>query len=139
MKDHFVRGGGGIRLHVAETGTPRGKPILFIHGTSQCSLAWREQMRSDLANDFRLVAMDLRGHGASEKPRDVYGDSRLWADDVRAGARGVRGDTSAPASGERAGSVDRRGAGAMVSLQPSGFRPLRRLCTGAAHGNEKRH
>jgi pimeloyl-ACP methyl ester carboxylesterase len=84
MKDHSVKGGGGIRLHVVETGTPRGKPILFIHGTSQCSLAWREQMRSDLANDFRLLAMDLRGHGASEKPRDVYGDSRLWADDVRA-------------------------------------------------------
>jgi pimeloyl-ACP methyl ester carboxylesterase len=28
--------------------------------------------------------MDLRGHGLSAKPRDAYGDSRLWADDVRA-------------------------------------------------------
>ena len=26
--------------------------------------------------------MDLRGHGLSDKPRDAYGDSRLWADDV---------------------------------------------------------
>jgi len=28
--------------------------------------------------------MDLRGHGLSDKPRDAYGDSRLWADDVAA-------------------------------------------------------
>ena len=28
--------------------------------------------------------MDIRGHGLSDKPRDVYGDSKLWADDVHA-------------------------------------------------------
>ena len=41
-------------------------------------------MHSDLAKDFRLIAMDIRGHGLSEKPRDAYGDSKLWADDVQA-------------------------------------------------------
>jgi non-heme chloroperoxidase len=41
-------------------------------------------MSSDLADDFRLVAMDLRGHGLSDKPRDGYADSKLWADDVNA-------------------------------------------------------
>lgn len=39
-------------------------------------------MGSDLENDHRLVTMDLRGHGRSEKPRDAYGDSKLWAEDV---------------------------------------------------------
>jgi len=33
--------------------------------------------------------MDLRGHGSSEKTRDVYGDSRLWADDVDAVLRAL--------------------------------------------------
>lgn len=84
MKTHKVAGGGGVRLHVVETGNPRGRPILFIHGLSQCSLAWSRQLDSDLARDHRLVAMDMRGHGLSEKPRDAYGDSRLWADDVAA-------------------------------------------------------
>jgi pimeloyl-ACP methyl ester carboxylesterase len=28
--------------------------------------------------------MDLRGHGLSDKPRDAYGDSKLWADDINA-------------------------------------------------------
>jgi pimeloyl-ACP methyl ester carboxylesterase len=41
-------------------------------------------MQSDLAKDFRLVAIDIRGHGLSEKPQDAYDDSRLWADDINA-------------------------------------------------------
>ena len=32
----------------------------------------------------RLVALDLRGHGLSDKPHDAYNDSKLWADDVNA-------------------------------------------------------
>jgi pimeloyl-ACP methyl ester carboxylesterase len=39
-------------------------------------------LNSDLARDHRLVAMDLRGHGLSEKPLDSYGESKLWADDI---------------------------------------------------------
>ena len=83
-RSHTVTGGGGIKLHVEETGNPNARPILFIHGFSQCRLAWGRQMESELRSDFRLVAMDIRGHGLSEKPRDAYGDSRLWADDVHA-------------------------------------------------------
>jgi pimeloyl-ACP methyl ester carboxylesterase len=41
-------------------------------------------MNSDLADGYRLVAMDMRGHGFSDKPREGYNDSRLWADDVNA-------------------------------------------------------
>jgi len=47
-------------------------------------------MNSDLAKDYRLVAMDLRGHGLSEKPRDAYGESKLWADDVNAVVQALR-------------------------------------------------
>ena len=84
MKNHKVTGGGGIQLHVVETGNSRGRPILFVHGFSQCWFAWSRQMNSDLADNYRLVAMDLRGHGLSDKPREGYSDSRLWADDVNA-------------------------------------------------------
>src|SRR5207249_357307 len=41
-------------------------------------------MNSDLADDYRLISMDLRGHGQSDKPRDTYGDAKAWADDVNA-------------------------------------------------------
>jgi non-heme chloroperoxidase len=84
MKTHTIRGGGGTQLHLLEAGNPTGQSLVFIHGFSQCSLAWVRQMNSELADDYRLVAMDMRGHGLSEKPREGYADSRLWADDVRA-------------------------------------------------------
>jgi pimeloyl-ACP methyl ester carboxylesterase len=84
MRAYTITGGGGIQLYVDEAGNPNGRPILFIHGFSQCRLAWSKQMVSDLANDFRLVAMDLRGHGLSAKPPNAYGDARLWADDIHA-------------------------------------------------------
>jgi len=87
MKSHSVTGGGGVRLHLAETGNPGGRPILFIHGFSQCSLAWSRQLNSELADDYRLVAMDMRGHGLSDKPADGYDDPGLWADDVNAAVR----------------------------------------------------
>ena len=83
MKSHTIKGGGGTQLHAVETGNAKGAPILFIHGISQSSLTWIRQLESELARIYRLVAMDLRGHGLSEKPREGYTDSRLWADDVR--------------------------------------------------------
>ncbi|HEY7208579.1 MAG TPA: alpha/beta hydrolase [Gaiellaceae bacterium] len=86
MKAHTVSGGGGLRLHVREWGKPDGQPILFVHGWSQNHLCWDRQYESPLAEEFRLVAYDLRGHGMSEAPLEPehYTDARLWADDVAA-------------------------------------------------------
>ena len=89
MKSHTVTGGGGVQLHVVETGNARGRPILFIHGFSQCWISWSRQLNSDLADDYRLVAMDLRGHGLSDKPREGYSDSKAWADDINAAVQAL--------------------------------------------------
>ncbi len=87
MKHHTITGGGGTRLHLVEAGNSRGPAILFIHGISQCWLQWSRQLDSSLARTHRLVALDMRGHGQSDRPREGYGDSRLWADDVDAAIR----------------------------------------------------
>jgi pimeloyl-ACP methyl ester carboxylesterase len=84
MQSHRVKGGGGVELYVQETGAQEGRPVLLIHGLSQCGLAWGRQLHSDLGNELRLVAMDLRGHGRSDRPDDGYGEASLWADDVHA-------------------------------------------------------
>jgi non-heme chloroperoxidase len=85
-KIHAVQGGGGLRLHVREWGRPDGPPILLIHGLSQNHLCWAKQYHSALADEFRLVAYDLRGHGMSQAPLEPghYADGQLWADDLAA-------------------------------------------------------
>ena len=84
MKSHWITGGNGARIHLVETGNANGLPIVFLHGFSQCWMVWRRQLDSELSQDFRLVAMDLRGHGLSDKPCLGYTESKLWAEDVHA-------------------------------------------------------
>jgi pimeloyl-ACP methyl ester carboxylesterase len=86
MRSRTVTGGGGVEIHVEEHGPRDAHPVLLIHGFSQSRLAWTPQFDSALADDYRLVAMDCRGHGRSDTPEDpaAYRDSTLWADDVRA-------------------------------------------------------
>lgn len=86
MKIHRISGGGGLRLHVREWGHASGAPILFIHGWSQNHLCWKRQYDGPLAEEFRLVAFDLRGHGMSDAPLESehYRNGRLWAEDVAA-------------------------------------------------------
>ena len=86
MRDHNVTGGNGVQLHVREWGRRDGPELLFIHGWSQCNMCWEKQVRSDLSNEYRMIAPDLRGHGMSQKPasEDQYNDTRVWADDIAA-------------------------------------------------------
>jgi len=88
MRSRTVTGGDGVDIYVEERGPRDGRPLLLIHGFSQCRLAWTPQFESALAEDYRLVAMDCRGHGESGTP-EKYADSRLWADDVRAVIEGL--------------------------------------------------
>jgi pimeloyl-ACP methyl ester carboxylesterase len=76
----------GVRLHVREAGPETAPAILFIHGWSQSWLSWVRQLESELAERFRLVAFDLRGHGMSDEPHvpEAYTETRRWADDVDA-------------------------------------------------------
>jgi pimeloyl-ACP methyl ester carboxylesterase len=56
---------------------------VLVHGLAQCHLCFEPQIRP-LAEYFRLVAFDCRGHGASEQPADpaAYQGGRVWADDL---------------------------------------------------------
>lgn len=81
-----VTGHGGVRLVVRSAGPEGAPPIILIHGWSQHSLSWLRQMAGPLADEFRLIVPDLRGHGASDKPDDraAYDNVQPWAGDVAA-------------------------------------------------------
>ena len=69
---------GAVRLHAVVGGD--GPPLLLIHGWPETWYAWRHLMPA-LARDFTVVAVDQRGIGLSDKPRDGY-DSATLADDL---------------------------------------------------------
>jgi non-heme chloroperoxidase len=82
----FFTSSDGVRLAVREHGNKDGRPLLFIHGFMGGTLSWETVQRSVLASDFRLVSIDLRGHGDSDKPQNPasYASSQQWADDLAA-------------------------------------------------------
>ena len=92
----MVPGGGGTNIAVYEYGDPEGAGILLVHGFSQSHLAWTKQYQSPELQQFRIVVMDLRGHGASGKPADAenYASSGVWADDIAESYRGARAHCS---------------------------------------------
>lgn len=67
----------GVRLRALSHGT--GRPIVFVHGYAQSALGFGRQIGA-LGNTHQAVAIDLRGHGGSEKPNHGYRVGRLAAD-----------------------------------------------------------
>ncbi|MDH4145350.1 MAG: alpha/beta hydrolase [Acidimicrobiia bacterium] len=78
----FVTSSRGVQVAVHELGGD-GPLLLVCHATGFCGRAY-QPLAGELASSFRVVALDLRGHGDSTEPVD--GDFR-WdgmADDVLA-------------------------------------------------------
>ena len=73
----------GVTLHVQLGGPESGEPILFLHGFPESHRTWRAIL-PDLARDFRVIAPDQRGFGASDKPEEVdaYKADRIVEDIV---------------------------------------------------------
>ncbi len=60
---------GPLRLAVMDTG--KGRPILLLHGFATSSFTW-QGVEPELAKHHRVIAVDLRGFGASDKPIDDH-------------------------------------------------------------------
>ncbi|MDE1164106.1 MAG: alpha/beta hydrolase [Pseudomonas sp.] len=69
----------GCSLHYEEYG--QGQPLLLMHGLGSSCLDWEEQIPV-LAQHYRVIVMDIRGHGRSDKPRERYSIAGFGADTV---------------------------------------------------------
>lgn len=60
----------GVKIHYMEMG--RGTPVILIHGyTANSEGKWfKSGIAQALAKTHRVIAMDARGHGQSDKPHD---------------------------------------------------------------------
>ncbi|HKA68723.1 MAG TPA: alpha/beta fold hydrolase [Actinomycetes bacterium] len=68
--DRFVRLDDGD-MHVVEDGKPDAPVLLLIHGTA-ASTAWWDPVVSQLADGYRVIRIDLLGHGRSASPAGGY-------------------------------------------------------------------
>jgi pimeloyl-ACP methyl ester carboxylesterase len=61
----------GGEVQVLERGPPAASPIVLVHCFT-CSIDWWDGMIPILAREHRVIAVDLLGHGGSEKPTSGY-------------------------------------------------------------------
>ena len=68
-------------MHYVVTGT--GEPVVLVHGFSQTHKAWLDTpVYQDLTRDHKVIAVDLRGHGDSDKPHDPMAYGRQMQSDL---------------------------------------------------------
>src|SRR3954451_14018986 len=66
-----------VRLYYEDFG--EGQPIVLICGANLTHKSWESQVAA-LAPEFRTVAFDWRGSGASDRPRSGYSAETATAD-----------------------------------------------------------
>lgn len=74
----------GVRLHYEVNGPENGRPVILVHGFASdyrlnwVGSRWQETLTQ---SGFRVIGLDIRGHGHSDKPHD----EAAYAVDVMAG------------------------------------------------------
>ena len=67
-----------IAIHYESAG--EGDPLLFIHGLGSSTRDWERQVEH-FSSTYRVITVDLRGHGQSDKPEGPY-SIRQFSEDV---------------------------------------------------------
>ncbi|WP_181699986.1 alpha/beta fold hydrolase [Nocardia sp. GTS18] len=73
----YVRASDGTRLHYEESGS--GPPLVMIHGWTFSGRFFDRNIPT-LSEHARVITLDLRGHGDSDKPGHGYRIARLAKD-----------------------------------------------------------
>jgi pimeloyl-ACP methyl ester carboxylesterase len=58
---------GGVRVHYRDQGDPSGPPVVMVHGFAASLYAW-EPWVARLGDRYRIVTLDLPGHGLTRAP-----------------------------------------------------------------------
>lgn len=72
----------GVPIHYEVMG--EGEPVVLLHGLM---VDWKSnfgELANDLSKDFKVIAIDLRGHGQSGNPQSSEGYGPAYVDDALA-------------------------------------------------------
>ncbi len=64
----FPRLRSGIKIRVVERGDPASPPVVLVHGWGCSAYTFHRNMPALVEAGFRAIAVDLKGHGLSDKP-----------------------------------------------------------------------
>src|SRR5215471_12978336 len=68
LQDKFFNSN-GVRIRYVEQGT--GETVVLVHGLGATADNWiNSKVFQQLAKDYRVIALDCRGHGKSDKPHE---------------------------------------------------------------------
>ena len=76
---HLVPVSDGTRLAV-RTGGGTGRPVVLVHGLASNALLWRAVAEGLAAAGHAVAAVDLRGHGRSDRPAHGHSTDQAAAD-----------------------------------------------------------
>lgn len=110
---------GGEHIHYLDwDGRQPGRPVVLVHGLARTAWSWLPVARR-LADRHPVVAPDLRGHGASDAPREGYELERLALDVLTVMAGKGWGEAVAGPGAVVAG----HGLGAMLAVEMARLEP----------------
>ncbi|MBF6060117.1 alpha/beta hydrolase [Nocardia terpenica] len=94
----------GTSIVYRVTGPADGRPLVLLHGWAGNLRNWGAAA-DELARRFRVIAVDLRGHGYSDAPETGYDDPKNWAADIAAVLAGEGIETGAVLLGWSYGGI----------------------------------
>ncbi|MCW5719674.1 MAG: alpha/beta hydrolase [Devosia sp.] len=68
----------GVKIRYLDNGGT-GPALVCLHGTSMTAHAWGH-LAASLRDSYRVIAVDMRGHGASDRPNSTYAIKELAED-----------------------------------------------------------
>ncbi len=102
--DHFVDLPGGIHAHYREQGRVDAPPIVLLHGYGDSYATW-ERWSDQLQGSFRVISLDLPGHGLTQAPDDYQPDAVAYAGLIDAFAESLKLAPFALAGNSMGGAV----------------------------------
>lgn len=77
-----IRATDGVRLNHIESGDPAGRPVLLVAGFTAPATSWKPQLGALAKAGYRVIALDRRGHGASDIGSDGSHDMDRHGADI---------------------------------------------------------
>ncbi len=70
MGERFVTTRSGLKVHVVEAGDPESPAVVFVPGWACTTWIFHETLAPFSARGFHAIAVELKGHGLSDKPAE---------------------------------------------------------------------